>query len=98
MNKPPESNTESDEFDDIDDEEFLLEDGHADVDELDDESEIEGLSQKSVKEESTTYIETFTEGDLDATRLYLGEIGFSPLLTAEEEVYFSRKARKGERD
>jgi RNA polymerase nonessential primary-like sigma factor len=25
----------------------------------------------------------------------LGEIGFSPLLTAEEEVYFSRKALKG---
>lgn len=28
---------------------------------------------------------------LDATQLYLGEIGFSPLLTAEEEVFF-RKA------
>lgn len=32
---------------------------------------------------------------LDATQLYLNEIGFSPLLTAEEEVYFSRKALKG---
>jgi RNA polymerase nonessential primary-like sigma factor len=32
----------------------------------------------------------------DATRLYLKEIGFSPLLTAEEEVYFSRRARKGD--
>ena len=32
---------------------------------------------------------------MDATRLYLSEIGFSPLLTAEEEVYFARKARKG---
>jgi RNA polymerase nonessential primary-like sigma factor len=31
----------------------------------------------------------------DATRLYLKEIGFSALLTAEEEVYFARKARKG---
>ncbi len=27
--------------------------------------------------------------------MYLGEIGASPLLTAEEEVYFTRKARKG---
>ncbi|WP_299011461.1 RNA polymerase sigma factor RpoS [uncultured Shewanella sp.] len=33
--------------------------------------------------------------NLDATQLYLGEIGFSPLLSAEEEVYFSRKSLKG---
>ena len=33
--------------------------------------------------------------NFDATQLYLGEIGASPLLTAEEEVYFTRKARKG---
>jgi RNA polymerase nonessential primary-like sigma factor len=32
----------------------------------------------------------------DATRLYLSEIGFSPLLTAEEEVYFSRRALRGD--
>jgi len=32
----------------------------------------------------------------DATRLYLREIGFSPLLTAEEEVYFARRAQKGD--
>ena len=36
------------------------------------------------------------EGQLDATRLYLGEIGFSPLLSAEEEVYFARRAQRGE--
>ncbi|WP_246109328.1 RNA polymerase sigma factor RpoS [Reinekea thalattae] len=33
---------------------------------------------------------------LDATQLYLNEIGFSPLLTPDEEVYFARLARKGE--
>lgn len=33
---------------------------------------------------------------LDATQLYLGEIGFSPLLTAEEEVHFARLAQKGD--
>ncbi|RUO22498.1 RNA polymerase sigma factor RpoS [Aliidiomarina iranensis] len=33
---------------------------------------------------------------LDATQMYLNEIGFSPLLSAEEEVYFSRKALKGD--
>ncbi len=33
---------------------------------------------------------------LDATQLYLNEIGFSPLLTAEEEVYFARRALRGD--
>ncbi|WOH39631.1 RNA polymerase sigma factor RpoS [Thalassotalea fonticola] len=36
-----------------------------------------------------------TSSNLDATQMYLGEIGSSPLLTAKEEVYFSRKALKG---
>ena len=34
--------------------------------------------------------------NLDATQIYLSEIGFSPLLTAEEEVYFSRLSLKGD--
>lgn len=34
----------------------------------------------------------------DATRLYLKEIGFSPLLSAEEEVYYARRAQKGNED
>lgn len=33
---------------------------------------------------------------VDATQIYLSEIGFSPLLTAEEEIYFSRLALKGD--
>ncbi|MEE4191004.1 MAG: RNA polymerase sigma factor RpoS [Halieaceae bacterium] len=33
---------------------------------------------------------------LDATQLYLNEIGYSPLLTPEEEVHFARMARRGE--
>ena len=33
---------------------------------------------------------------MDATQLYLNEIGFSPLLSAEEEVHFARLARKGD--
>jgi len=40
--------------------------------------------------------EDVTSSQMDATRLYLNEIGASELLTAEEEVYFSRKAQKGE--
>ena len=37
-----------------------------------------------------------SRAELDATRLYLKEIEASPLLTAEEEVYYSRKSLNGE--
>lgn len=33
---------------------------------------------------------------MDATQLYLSEIGFSPLLSADEEVHFARLALKGD--
>ena len=36
------------------------------------------------------------DSQLDATRLYLNEIGASKLLTAEEEVFYSRLAQKGD--
>lgn len=44
---------------------------------------------------------TFQQGKrltkaMDATQLYLSEIGFSPLLSAEEEVHYSRLALKGD--
>jgi RNA polymerase nonessential primary-like sigma factor len=37
-----------------------------------------------------------TGAELDPTRLYLSEIEFSPLLTAEEEVHYARLAQKGD--
>ena len=36
------------------------------------------------------------EKSLDATQLYLNEIGYSPLLTADEEKYYARLARSGD--
>lgn len=36
--------------------------------------------------------------ELDAARLYLNEIGVSPLLSASEEVYFARRARGHDQD
>ena len=33
---------------------------------------------------------------MDATQIYLSEIGFSPLLSAKEEVYYSKRALKGD--
>src|SRR5574340_1811270 len=38
----------------------------------------------------------FGEDQLDATRIYLSEIGYSGLRTAEEEVYYSRRALQGD--
>lgn len=37
-----------------------------------------------------------TQRSLDATQMYLSEIGFSPLLSADEEKYFGRLALKGD--
>ncbi|GGI68628.1 RNA polymerase sigma factor RpoS [Shewanella gelidii] len=48
-----------------------------------------------VQEETEQLVQEDLQKNLDATQLYLSEIGFSPLLSAEEEVYFSRKALKG---
>ncbi len=60
-----------------------------------------GDSVAAVQETATTTKPGYTpgtipEGELDATRLYLSEIGFSPLLTADEEVYYARLSRKGD--
>ena len=49
----------------------------------------------SVKKSEKVFSKTEQPKNLDATQIYLSEIGFSPLLTAEEEVFFSRKALKG---
>jgi RNA polymerase nonessential primary-like sigma factor len=37
-----------------------------------------------------------TTSQSDATQIYLREIGFSPLLSAQEEVFYGRLARKGD--
>ncbi len=58
------------------------------------ESGEEQLTKTEIPEESET--EEEYHKNLDATQLYLNEIGFSPLLSAEEEVYFSRLALKGD--
>lgn len=68
----------------------------ADVDDIDDETlkELE-VDDAELMEEILANQEE-VQKNLDATQLYLGEIGFSPLLSAEEEVYFSRRALKGD--
>lgn len=49
----------------------------------------------SVESEEKPKKSTPVPKDLDATQLYLNEIGFSPLLSPEEEVYFARQALRG---
>ena len=57
----------------------------------------EASDDSSDDEESLTgRLEASIERELDATSLYLSEIGASPLLTAEEEVQYARLAQKGD--
>ncbi|MFD2168053.1 RNA polymerase sigma factor RpoS [Thalassotalea euphylliae] len=61
------------------------------------EKEIDEVAVEASTSDTETSVKSQEETttSLDATQLYLSEIGFSPLLSAEEEVYFSRKALKG---
>lgn len=61
---------------------------------LDDpETEVEGDSD----EDGVTRVGRAdpVDSQVDATRLYLSEIGYSKLLTAEEEIHFARLAQQG---
>ncbi len=49
-------------------------------------------------EEDVFSVQAGTQKTLDATQIYLNEIGFSPLLTPEEEVYYARRALRGHED
>ncbi|CAH1576608.1 RNA polymerase, sigma S (sigma 38) factor [Vibrio owensii] len=72
------------------------------VEEFDyDNAQSEGISNEPTKTSTGTKSAAREEFDassksLDATQLYLGEIGFSPLLTAEEEVLYARRALRGD--
>lgn len=82
---------------DVDDDVLLLEERTALEDAEDEPAELSLVKPKS-KSASTLkqhkYID-YTRA-LDATQLYLNEIGFSPLLTPQEEVHFARLAQKGD--
>ncbi|HLP30012.1 MAG TPA: RNA polymerase sigma factor RpoS [Geothrix sp.] len=72
----------------------------ADLDEEEEEESEELLAEGDAEEgepaEPTYAPGHVPENQMDATRLYLSEIGFSPLLSAQEEVYFARLALKGD--
>ena len=58
--------------------------------------EITEVAESEPEISGSAVIGEISDGELDATRLYLNEIGFSPLLTAEEEVKFARLAQKND--
>ncbi|KGK12884.1 RNA polymerase sigma factor RpoS [Vibrio navarrensis] len=73
-----------------------------DIDQMDvelNDSDIEVSDKEDNSSDTNTALrEEFdvSNKSLDATQLYLGEIGFSPLLTAEEEVLYARRALRGD--
>lgn len=75
----------------------LVEDAIEDDDALLLDVEEDIVDTEEVVETKTSFTPgEASDGQMDATRLYLSEIGFSSLLTAEEEVFYSRKALKGD--
>jgi len=55
---------------------------------------IEGIDPEAAEPTAERFVTG--DGDFDATRLYLNEIGESRLLTAEEEITLSRLAQRGD--
>jgi RNA polymerase nonessential primary-like sigma factor len=52
----------------------------------------------NIDEELTEQVQKLAEGEMDATRLYLHEIGFSALLTAEEEIKYANLVKLGDKE
>lgn len=68
------------------DEDFAAE--QAEDEELFDEKQLAEESESDDPGPDIEFVQSVSQRVLDATQLYLGEIGFSPLLSAEEEVFF----------
>ena len=71
-----------------------------DEEEQDEEGFLDSEIVAEEEEEEEEQKESYSPGEvtgthLDATRLYLSEIGFSPLLSSEEEVKYARMAQRG---
>jgi RNA polymerase nonessential primary-like sigma factor len=73
---------------------FLMQNLESEDIELMEDADVE--VPKSRAAASERFLDDKYNKTLDATQIYLNEIGFSPLLTAEEEVFFARKALRGE--
>ena len=82
--------------------ELRMDDPLLDEDKLEDAEDEAVVEEEALEPEETSWAapipanREFTPEELDATRMYLSEIGFSPLLTAREEVYYARQILRGD--
>ena len=66
------------------------------VEEALDDADDDATAEEEAFEKALGREDRQSTQSLDATQIYLNEIGLSPLLTPEEEVYYGRLARKGD--
>jgi RNA polymerase nonessential primary-like sigma factor len=84
------------------DDELRMDDPLLDEDKLEEDTEDEVIAEEEDLEVEVPWPAPAATGreatleELDATRMYLSEIGFSPLLTAQEEVYYARRVLQGD--
>jgi RNA polymerase nonessential primary-like sigma factor len=65
------------------------------AEELSEEDALPAHAEREAPTPNPHYELSDDEKIMDATQLYLGEIGIAALLTPQEEVYFARKAQRG---
>ncbi|NHH85786.1 RNA polymerase sigma factor RpoS [Cobetia sp. cqz5-12] len=66
------------------------------LEDVEDDDTLEAEAEEAAFERALNREERKHYQSLDATQIYLNEIGFSPLLKPEEEVYFGRLAQAGD--
>lgn len=76
--------------------ELYTDDIDENMEEFDEAAATKEAENESDAQDEIELIEGVNQRALDATQLYLGEIGYSPLLSAEEEVFFARRALRGD--
>lgn len=64
------------------------------LDEVDDD-QTDDVEEEAEEKITASKLKDLSRKEMDATRLYLKEIEFSELLTADEEKYYTRLAQKG---